>query len=57
MRKAVRECSIKNKQMKKSILSAVFILFAGFTFAQSAKYESAMKANISKLGMPRSIVI
>ena len=35
--------------MKKSILSAVFILFAGFTFAQSAKYESAMKANISKL--------
>ena len=49
MRKAVRECSIKNKQMKKSILSAVFILFAGFTFAQSAKYESAMKANISRL--------
>ena len=35
--------------MKKSILFSAFILFAGFTFAQSAKYESAMKANISKL--------
>lgn len=35
--------------MKKSILFAACILFAGFTFAQSAKYESAMKANISKL--------
>jgi len=35
--------------MKKSILCAAFILFAGFIFAQSAKYESAMKANISQL--------
>lgn len=35
--------------MKKSILFAAFVLFAAFTFAQSAKYESAMKANISKL--------
>jgi hypothetical protein len=35
--------------MKKSILFAAFILFAGFAFAQSAKYESVMKANISQL--------
>jgi hypothetical protein len=35
--------------MKKSILFAAFILFAGSIFAQSAKYESAMKANISQL--------
>jgi hypothetical protein len=35
--------------MKKTILFAAFILFALFTFAQSAKYESAMKMNIGKL--------
>jgi len=35
--------------MKKSMLFAIFICAAGFTFAQSAKYESAMKANISQL--------
>ncbi|MEO6893971.1 MAG: hypothetical protein ABI136_02990 [Ginsengibacter sp.] len=35
--------------MKNTILMAVFICCAGFTFAQSAKYESAMKNNISQL--------
>ncbi|MEO9020813.1 MAG: hypothetical protein ABI237_08890 [Ginsengibacter sp.] len=35
--------------MKKTILMAVLICSAGFTFAQSAKYESAMKSNISQL--------
>jgi len=35
--------------MKKSILFTFFILLAAFTFAQSDKYESAMKANISQL--------
>lgn len=35
--------------MKKTILMAVLICSAGFTFAQSDKYESAMKANISQL--------
>jgi hypothetical protein len=35
--------------MKKSILFLSLILFAGFAFAQSAKYESAMKTNIARL--------
>ena len=35
--------------MKKSILMAVLICAAGFTYAQSAKYESAMKSNIAQL--------
>lgn len=35
--------------MKKTILMTAFICCAGFTFAQSAKYESAMKNNISQL--------
>jgi len=35
--------------MKKSILLLAFICFAALTYAQSAKYESAMKANISRL--------
>ena len=35
--------------MKKSILSAILICLMGFTYAQSAKYESAMKSNISLL--------
>jgi len=35
--------------MKKSILFAAFIFLTGFTFAQSAKYASVMKANISQL--------
>ena len=35
--------------MKKTILMAALICCAGFTFAQSAKYESAMKSNISQL--------
>jgi len=35
--------------MKKTILFFAFICFTGFAFAQSGKYESAMKANISKL--------
>lgn len=35
--------------MKKSILIAIFICAATFTFAQSDKYETAMKANISQL--------
>lgn len=35
--------------MKKTILMAVLICVAGFTFAQSAKYESAMKTNIAQL--------
>ncbi|MEO5907802.1 MAG: hypothetical protein ABIR50_07225 [Ginsengibacter sp.] len=35
--------------MKKSILMAACICFAGFAFAQSAKYESAMKTNITGL--------
>ncbi len=35
--------------MKKTILIAAFILSAGFTYAQSTKYESAMKSNIAQL--------
>lgn len=35
--------------MKKALLMAAFICCAGFSFAQSAKYESAMKSNISQL--------
>ena len=35
--------------MKKTILIAVLICSASFTFAQSAKYESAMKSNIAQL--------
>ena len=35
--------------MKKSILFTALILFAAFAFAQSDKYESAMKAGISQL--------
>jgi hypothetical protein len=35
--------------MKRSILFAIFICVSAFTFAQSGKYESAMKANISQL--------
>ena len=35
--------------MKKTILMAVLICSAGFTYAQSAKYESAMKSNIAQL--------
>lgn len=35
--------------MKKTILMAVLICSAGFSFAQSAKYESAMKTNIAQL--------
>lgn len=35
--------------MKKSMLFAIFICITGFTFGQSAKYESVMKANISQL--------
>lgn len=35
--------------MKKSILFAVLIFASLFTLAQSAKYESAMKSNISQL--------
>jgi hypothetical protein len=35
--------------MKKSILFLALILLAGITFAQSGKYESAMKANVSQL--------
>ena len=35
--------------MKKTILMAVLIYSAGFTYAQSAKYESAMKSNIAQL--------
>ena len=40
--------------MKKTILMAVLICSAGFTFAQSAKYESAMKANIAQLDSLRA---
>lgn len=40
--------------MKKSISFAAFILFAGFTFAQSAIFESAMKANIGQLDSIRA---
>lgn len=35
--------------MKKTILMTAFILSAAFTYAQSEKYESAMKANIAQL--------
>jgi hypothetical protein len=35
--------------MKKIILLTAIIVFASFSFAQSAKYESAMKSNISQL--------
>jgi hypothetical protein len=35
--------------MKKILLITAIVSFAGATFAQSAKYESAMKANISQL--------
>lgn len=35
--------------MKRTILMMAFICLASFSFAQSAKYESAMKANISQL--------
>ncbi|HSV09290.1 MAG TPA: hypothetical protein VLI68_00880, partial [Hanamia sp.] len=35
--------------MKKSILFVALIFFSAFSFAQSAKYQSAMKANISLL--------
>lgn len=35
--------------MKKTILMTALIFCAGFTFAQSGKYESAMKNNISQL--------
>lgn len=35
--------------MKKSILMMAFICLASFTFAQSEKYENAMKANIAKM--------
>ncbi|HET7117218.1 MAG TPA: hypothetical protein VFI29_12045, partial [Hanamia sp.] len=35
--------------MKKTILMAVLICSAGFTYAQSAKYENAMKTNIAQL--------
>jgi hypothetical protein len=35
--------------MKKLILTAVLIYAAGITYAQSAKYESAMKSNIAQL--------
>jgi hypothetical protein len=35
--------------MKKIILLTAIIGFASFSFAQSAKYESAMKSNISQL--------
>ena len=35
--------------MKKVVLFATIICFAGITFAQSEKYESAMKANIALL--------
>ncbi len=35
--------------MKKTILLAALVFFASFTFAQSAKYTSAMKANISQI--------
>ena len=41
-------------KMKKTILMAVLICTAGFTFAQSAKYESAMKANIGQLDSLRA---
>jgi hypothetical protein len=39
--------------MKKSIFFAIFISITAFTFAQSDKYESAMKANISQLDSAR----
>ena len=35
--------------MKQTILMMAFICCTGFSFAQSAKYESAMKTNISQL--------
>lgn len=35
--------------MKKTILMAVLICSAGFTYAQSAKFEEAMKSNIAQL--------
>ena len=35
--------------MKKTILMVALIMSASFTFAQSDKYESAMKANVAQL--------